>query len=189
MGDLVQSNRARTQTLRSEKSASHLLNVEGRAETKKEAEARENVVQVFNSMLAREPSAAEFFHFRGCMLEGELDKVSLSQQISKTIEYCDINERIAGLNLEYRYWANPFYPWMCVDDQADEECGTVRWEQNEMMAGDNNWYTKDVPPGNSGAQVLDGKLFVSNRDVWISVAASTGFTAGKHIWHVKKKSG
>ncbi len=179
----------RTQPFRSAKSPNHLLHAEGRAETEKEIEARKNVIQVFNMMLAREPSEAEFIHFRGCMLEGELDKDALIQQISKTIEYCGIREKLAGLDLEYRYWANPFYPWKCVDDEADEECGTVRWEHNEILARDNNWFTKDIPPGNSGAQVIDGKLFVSNLDVWISVAASTGFTAGKHIWHVKKKSG
>ncbi len=146
-------------------------------------------MEVFRSMLVREPSEAEFFHYRGCMLDGELDRNSLCQQISKTLEYCDVREKTAVLNQEYRFWTNPFYPWICVDDEANDECGTIRWEQNEIMAINNNWFTKDVPPGNSGAQVIDRKLFVSNRDAWISVAASTGFTAGKHIWHVKKKSG
>jgi hypothetical protein len=171
------------------KSSNYPINSEGRAETERETEARKNVVEVFQSMLIREPSEAEFFHYKGCLLDGELDKNSLCQQISKTIEYCDIREKLAAQNQEYRYWTNPFYPWKCVDDQADEECGTILWEQNDILASDKNWFTKDIPPGNSGAEVIDGKLFVSNRDTWISVAASTGFTSGKHIWHVKKKSG
>ena len=168
--------------------SSHFLGHQGKSETAQEVDARRDVIHVFNSVLNRDPSEAEFLHFRGCILDGELNRDALVIQLIKSFEGCQITKS-KELISEYRYWKNPFYPWICIEDEANEELGTVRWERNEVTASKESWCTKDVPPGNSGAQVVDGKLFVTNQDVWISCAVSHGLTAGIHSWSVTKVSG
>lgn len=160
----------------------------GGTESEDEAAARKSVLDIFKNILHREPSEAEFFHFRGCILDGELNKDDLKQQIARSFESCIIkDQRLRESNIEYRSWTNPFYPWVCVEDGANEQLGTIRWDRNQVFS-ETSWFTKDIPPGNCGAQIIEGKLYVCNLDVWNTVAVSEGLSNGIHCWNVKKKS-
>jgi hypothetical protein len=171
------------------RSSSRLLSDEGMVETEDEAAARKSVISVFNAVLNRDPSEAEFLHFRGCILDGVLNRDSLKQQIAGTFESIQIKElERKQSEVIHSLWMNSFYPWICVEDDANNEPGTVCWKRNDNAASEMSWFTKDVPPGIPGAQIVDGKLFVSNLDVWVSVAVSEGLSSGKHVWTITKKS-
>ena len=158
-----------------------------RSDAEKSAEKLEHdIIDIFNTLLFRDPSESELFHHMASVLHKDADTSSIALFIAKSPERSNFHDEV-GVNLQS--WINALYPWICVEDEADEELGTVRWVRNEKLAKEPFWSTQDVEPGYPGGDVLNGRLFTSTLDSWISVATAEELGVGLHIWQVTKLSG
>lgn len=152
--------------------------------------AKQVVLDVYMRVFGHTPEPAEMLHYVACLLQDEpLDKRGVVQQVLSSFNYkLHQREQMSKVPLVATPWRNRLYPWLAVEDEADEEMGTVKWANNDERAEDKRWETHEFQGGCLGAEVLYGKFFNSTKDAWTTAAMKTGLKngGGVYVWHVKK---
>lgn len=103
-----------------------------------------------------------------CALQ-ELDLREVCLAMVSSAEFqARLQKELASVPLKEQIWVNPLFPWVCVEDEADESLGTVRWEPDEVRARDRKWDTGEIRGQGLGGEVLDGRLLHLTKDALVT---------------------
>ncbi|KAJ1492994.1 hypothetical protein T484DRAFT_2836184 [Baffinella frigidus] len=172
------------------KDADVILDIRGLSKRDKEA-AQETVRDAFKKIMGgeREPDLALTNHYAASLLHEEMLLRDVCLQMVASAEFQErLRADLAAVKLEEQVWDNRLYPWECIEDEADDTLGTVRWERNPARENDRRWETGEILGQSLGGEVIDGHMLHLTKDSWVTAAMDKKIppNSGVHFWSFKK---
>lgn len=97
----------------------------------KRKSAKEVISQVYKTVLGRPVDQTGLKHYTSVMVGEDIDRDGLTIMLCQSYEFREMKLReFEGLEERTtEQWENKIYPWKAVEDNADFEPGTVKWEE------------------------------------------------------------